>query len=855
MMIARYSSLCVGFFVTCSTLWASSYGLFLTRSGDRLDANLTRIQNKEPLALEAREFEEELQVQPGHSRFWLTRNKAPKKIDAGNDLVTLRSGQVLRGKLLEMDAEQLTLQMYWGQAVVLSRKNIASIEPGKAGMQVQLEAKQWKTSQNGGRQNTEHNWLVEPWGLVNLNPHQRRVNRTYKGEFRHCILEAELSFASDPQWYLLMVSDTTESTNRRPMSLQYNARSKNISLHGMGIMSMRQTVEMPEHLKKAKQHRITLYLDPVRKENTLYMNGVVIHRWASADPNQLPGWTNPNVTLDFREPNPVVVQRLGIRQVEQFLAPAQVEAEGTRLRFFNGDELPAEVTSLKDGKLNLDLGGSPLALDLTQVGQVQFQSASKRTPNSSAKVYVHGNLPPFHATSLKMDEEVLTLSLHGVSKPLQIPKNVLGAIDWPSKQEQGVAEDQWMVLLDRKQELSGNLLSISDEALKIQPDWSQSPVTVPSSRLISASRKLSGKMENPTSMVMLQDGSFFPGQLIGLADGRIQLETESWGIHDVEPEHIRMLSSSDSRKAAWFLGLDQVELASHRRVSRMRAGKDIHDPVGNSSSSGARVNQRIPTKTERYVMRVRLDKATQITGYFQLQRYSHNNKRYGISLRLTPEDVHVQVGREKSRVIKRPKSGMLSELEITMDKKKRQVSMRIDSEDLGVVAEWRDGEIFHERGKTVQMYINGMGAVPAYAQVLPWKDEAELQAFRTKGVILGSWQGDRYLGEDWFSSLLPEEGAEGKAPRITALLSKEDPELSGAERTGPVLYLGLRLARIQSSAMSLTEEGIWQVQHPAFPEGFQLEKDVVSELMWKSGTPNQMPSRWPGRNPNFLRAR
>ncbi|GEM_PF-2863207 len=842
-------------FSAAPSLWASSWGLFVSTTGDRLDADVTQLVPGHPLQLKAREFSEDILLRPVHARFWLSRTSPSQSVASGNDMVLLRSRQRLRGTVKELTETHLTFHTAWGQDIQIPRKALSSIEPGKAENQVWLESDKWARDERRTRHGPDSTWMAEPWALINLAPKQNQLTRTFKGEFQHCTLEADIKFASVPQFYQLMVTESDNTSQRPPLSIRYSSAAKKLYLNGMGIMAMSKQIDLPRSLQKETHFRFILYLDPTQHENRLYLNDELMFQWRTTEDENAPGWKNPRVMLDFRHPDPVVVQRLGIRNVERFLPPDLLNKNTSRLRFYNGDALDAKVLSIQDGQVTVEVSGNPLHLPLTQVGAIQLHPTAKTRPRVKTRIFLHAQHPFLEAKTVRLEEDHLVVQVEGLPDPFQIPRESLAAMEWPRKKGGIVPEDHWVLLLEGGQEVSGKILSIDDHSLHLHPDWSIHPLELVTRRLVAASRKQFQKAEELGSFVMLQDMSWLPGQLQRVLDDRFQVDSGPFGTHPVLAEHIRLVSAGTIKSGTWLLDIGQSKLEPQNRVSRMRVSQDILQPSTSPHAAGLHVNQTIPSNSLRYVIHVKLEEAQVLNGFIQLERLSLNRERYGLSVHVNQKNLMIQSGSAKPKNIKLPDRGQVKDIEVVVDKKEKQLQVMVNGQDLGILASWEGQKLFHEKGHTVHVYLMPRDLKLASVQILPWNDEAELKAFRDHAIVTGGWSGTQYTEHVNLQTFLPAEQEKPDPHSYSGVLLPASPLAEPAETQGPIVYLGIRHARLHSKHLTLSPEGTWQIRHDAFPKDLTFSGEQVTEIIWKPEQAPQTPVRWPDRNSTFLRAR
>jgi hypothetical protein len=293
--------------------------------------------------------------------------------------VRLSNDDVLRGEIVALDGESLTLKTAYAGNVVLRRAMLSQVWPGKGVLGVVYEGPEdisgWVMGEGGGGR-MRGAWTVKDGQLIN-GPNQYPIGR----ELRDLPDAAEIQFTvatSGP--YLQMCvgfcSDNVRQFSGNGYMLQFSGNSGYLYRRSdnAGNNNLGQGFQFADGRGNATRKAIVrIFLDRAKKQIALVVNGQMLRQWT--DPSGFPG-TGKGLIFQCNDGNRYRFSNIRAAAWDGRLPQGGESSDGNsptdNILLANGDKVSGKVATIKNGSVKFETSYAAMEIPVERITEIAF---------------------------------------------------------------------------------------------------------------------------------------------------------------------------------------------------------------------------------------------------------------------------------------------------------------------------------------------------------------------------------------------------------------------------------------------------------------------------------------------------
>ncbi|GEM_PF-6121122 len=782
----------------------------------------------------------ELELPLSSLQGWLSAGKGLSLDPVFLDRVQLINGQWLQGQILNIEADSLLLRMSWGQKLPIPLASVASVSLSSA-VQDSDRVSPPLVFPSSRELLIDSGAIWKPAGKAWFSRAAggQPISRSYEGDFSSFRIEIHLHYLNAAQ--------------ARNLEFMVNSERARIflNLDRKGRLRLRANSLIPEGIlltpdlsaQGPVSLKITLELDA---ENRRF--SVKVNDRDTGSATVLADLTrellrNPKLELKVDPFTPVLVEQFSLQSFKPTTIPAASVSSFPAIRLANGELIEAELLSLDESDLRIRFSGQELTLPRAGLSSLELKPLAAKPAPATWVLGLLREQPLLYAQNLELDESgMLTANLAGLGVPLNIPLNQLSALLRPLDNTP-LPSGNWVLEDAEGLRVDGDLLSLSESSIRIQPFWSSTPLELPRTEnqwLMFPERKRSLEMN---SVVILSTGERLLGKLGRDEDGNLMVQDERYGQLRLDPRFLRSVYQVNGRsRGSWIV--DPFQLAFHAgwNGGLARVEPELQADRSLKFKSSTPLRFRLPKQSRTSYTRVVYDPLP--NGPLTLQYDFRNQEKGNVGLSMTlSQDRLYYISKQDYQNVPLVEQGEgPRSMEVFLDKELKQLRVLVNGEL--VLDQVLDARFPEEESDFVLRGIVDPALRLRELQVLPApppKDAPFLLVTPEAVQALPQPEGD--LGN------LVEELSGSRAESVTAsggasMFIRRVPFPLPPENDAEVeVYLQDHSSRLRGEALEL-KDGKLRLDHPAFPEGVQLPLAEVKLIHWEEEPPYRKSSFW-----------
>ncbi|GEM_PF-4036207 len=675
----------LGFFVPCAVSSDPSGQLYFT-NGDRIPAAMHRVANQS-LSVDSELSDQPIQLVEGWVSEWKSTQPQPKHpLPAELARLSLDSGQILLGKLVELNTERAILDSLWGQRLQVDRNVLREFEMVRTGNGGRLRLSEWQSSGSGKKSDSRlRGWEAQGGYWYHAHPKGVSLNRSYPKEFHRFRVECKLRFLEEVGQYSLALTETDRKESGGFRGLRISHNKAGIQIYSPGFVPQHGRVQMPKSEQASQTHHLVIEFDPEQRKLLFFMNGEALDYTAFLIQQQEgPLLRRPNLKFQLGGGQPLLVQQLGLFSASSPMLWKSPDSAQGILHLVNGDQLEAEVTSFDGNGFQVKRGDQSFPFPKEGFLAYRFPSSDSSTAQSSFTVSLQLDHPMLYAENIDFEKEnMLKLDLPGVRPQIQLDASLLRSITWPEAKKDASKEGEFLLTGPSQIRISGEIDELTEQHLRMRPTWTEQDLQLDasSSYTMTSKRKKGGPIL--TKGFVFKDGDMLAGELHSLQDESLQIHGPGFGSARISQNAIRLIYQSKAASSPWLVDPFQLALPIHGKRSGSSPRISVLEDGAFRIDRLHKFAWPIPQQADAYRVRMKIKPKSELMMNVQLGFKSERGKRSGCRVSISRGTLRVQTAERKAitRKVSLPKQRDLT-LDLLIDKAKRRVRVVLNKETL-----------------------------------------------------------------------------------------------------------------------------------------------------------------------------
>jgi len=819
-------------------LTGSATGRMLFQNRDEIPAELVELSH-EATVVRSPVSDSPFFLLDGWPLIWDAGQGSKRPALETRDLLFLKSGQPLQGRVRRFDDTTLLFVTGWGDEIIIPRAEIASFLPGRSSSDTGVELKEWTISHRRHPQlDVKKDWRQTGGFLTHPEPHQHQLSRRSQETFSDFVLDLKLSFQPEGTQYHAVVRANQGQAHGHTIRVYY-LQGKLVIRDNRFLNEVVQ-VKLPPSALKTVTHHVQVHYDLGEQKIHVYLNGNLMKSIGifTDDPEKAV-LNRPEMSLFLGRGLGVTLHRFRLITPDPSKEmPTAWSSADPGVQLANGDVLASRPVSYSGGAFSVQMNDLSLELPVERVNAVYLSPFSEPEPKP-IRVFLNLPHPVLSAKAVTMKRgEPVKVFLPGLEAPLSLKREDIARIQWPRNQDIVQTEDILHRLVrDDSLQVTGKVRDLLETEWRIQPVWTTETFRLHSKEgtyLESADRN---RKNSVLGVVMLANGDVLSGEVASLRENEVQIRHPSYEETLLRSGHVQTLLKRKLNEGSWVL--NPYQMFPHTILARTQQTGRPGAPIKPNRKIifPGNVKHSLPSNAPAYFISMTWEQSSRLNFGISLDGGLHEKKRIGTSVTLSGNSVYV-LTRESGHLTRKlpgKREGVLHlEIQLFKPEKRLKISFNgevvFDEKDLSLEfsPELADIRFF---GLSPDCRIHDVQILPAPLE----NAEGQIVWIPGKGLSTGrlmAAKGEtpafqhRDTGEKTSLSMQEQYVLHESRPSSPSLSISE-----AQEEQQVVLRLRDRMTVLTGHGVTIAD-GILTLKHRSFPNGFRVAVDEVQRLYW-----------------------